>query len=306
MRTLVLILVMVLCVLPGGCAGSKSDRSSGKVEVAATFFPLYDFARQIGGERVHVTCLVPPGVSVHDWEPTPGDVARMMRADVLVYNGAELEPWVNRILPEFKGKRIVEATRGLELLRFDTEGNHRHGTKHHQSPYDPHAWLDPVNAQHYAAQIAEGLAEADPAGAAYYRKQLAAYTSELQALDGAYREAAARFKHREFVTAHAAFGYLAARYGLRQIPVAGLSPQAEPSPARLKELVQLVKEHGIRYVFFESAANPRLAQALAQEAGVDSLVLDPVAGFSQEEKAGEKDYIEVMEENLRVLQTALE
>lgn len=307
LRPRILILMVVLGVLLGGCTGSERGRGSEKVEVVATFFPLYDFARQIGGERAHVTCLVPPGVSVHDWEPTPGDVARMVKADVLVYNGAGLEPWVTRILPEFRGKRIVEATRGLELLQFDLQGNHQHEAADHQhGPYDPHAWLDPVYAQHYAAEIAGGLAEADPAGAAYYRKRLAAYTSDLQALDIAYREAAAGFEHREIVTAHAAFGYLAARYGLRQIPVAGLSPQAEPSPARLKELVQLVEENGIRYVFFESAANPRLAETLAREAGVNSLVLSPVAGLSPEEKAGAKDYITVMKENLTALQSALE
>lgn len=306
MRAPALILAVVLCILIGGCSWTQDVRSSGKVEVVATFFPLYDFACEVGGDKVNVTCLVPPGVSVHDWEPTPGDVARMMRADVLVYNGAELEPWVKRILPEFKGK-AVEATRGLELLRFDPEGNHRHETAgHRHGSYDPHAWLDPVNAQHYAAKIAEALAEVHPAGAVYYRKRLADYTADLQALDAAYREAAAGFEHREIVTAHAAFGYLAARYGLRQIPVAGLSPQAEPSPARLKELVQLVKEHGIRYVFFESAANPRLAETLAREAGVDSLVLSPVAGLSPGEQAGTKDYVTVMQENLLALQMALE
>lgn len=313
MRIWISILAVVLCILVGGCTRAENDHSTGKVEVVATFFPLYDFACQVGGERVQVRCLVPPGVSVHDWEPTPQDVARVVKADIFIYNGAGLEPWVERILPEFKGKRVVKATKGLKLLRFDAAGNHHHETgnhqheavNHHHGPYDPHAWLDPVNAQHYAARIAEGLAEADPACATYYRERLAAYTSELQSLDAAYREAAANFERREIVTAHAAFGYLAARYGLRQIPVAGLSPQAEPSPARLKELVQLVREHRIRYVFFESAASPRLAETLAREAGVGSLVLSPVAGLLPEEKADGKDYITVMKENLIALRTAL-
>jgi len=305
LRVRILILAAVLCVLLGGCARAGSDRGTGKVEVVATFYPLYDFVRQVGGERVEVRCLVPPGVSVHAWEPTPQDVARMVKADVFVYNGAGLEPWVEGVLSDFMGKEIVKATEGLRLMRFGEGAGHEHENGHRHAQYDPHAWLDPVNAQYYAERIAEGLAEADPAGAAYYEERLAAYKSELQALDAAYREAAKGFKHKEIVTSHAAFGYLAARYGLRQIPVAGFSPQAEPSPARLKELVQLVKEHGVRYVFFESAANPRLAETLAREAGVDSLVLSPVAGLLPEEKAGGKDYITVMKENLIALQTAL-
>ena len=306
MRVLVLIAALLSGLFSGGCGEVTNPVLGGKVAVVATFYPLYDFACKVGGERVRVTCLVPPGVSIHDWEPTPKDVARVVKADVFVYNGAGLEPWVERILPECEGKP-VEATRGLTLLRFEAEaegqgktaGEHRHGV------YDPHAWVDPVNAQHYVEAIAAGLAEADPTGAAYYRERAAAYTRQLEMLDEAYREAAARFTRREIVTSHAAFGYLARRYGLEQIPVAGLSPQAEPSPARLQELVALVRGRGIRYVFFETAASPRLAETLAREAGVQTLVLSPAAGLTPEERAGSKGYLAVMEDNLAVLQRAL-
>ncbi|MDI6631561.1 MAG: metal ABC transporter substrate-binding protein [Bacillota bacterium] len=295
-------------LLLGGCSGSGetafSPRSTGRLNVMATFYPLCDFTRKVGGERVAVTCLVPPGVSVHDWEPTPRDIARAVQADVLVYNGAGLEPWIEQILPEFKGA-AVEATQGLTLLRFDAE-THGHGETAGHGAYDPHAWLDPVCAVHYVKRITAALVEADPAGAEYYQKRAAAYISQLEELDTAYREAAAAFARREIVTSHAAFGYLAARYGLKQIPVAGLSPQAEPSPARLAELVGLVREHGVKYVFFETAASPRLAETLAQEAGVETLVLSPAAGLTPEERAGKKDYIAVMRDNLAALITALE
>lgn len=307
---LVIVLVLLLCSLFSGCAGDKGRTDPGKVQVVATFFPLYDFARQVGGERVEVTCLVPPGVSVHEWEPTARDVRRVLRADLFVYNGAGLEPWVDRVLPEFRGRAVVEATRGLDLMPYKGEGEDHAGKEaaaedHHHGSYDPHAWLDPVRAQHYVRQIAAGLSRVDPAGKAYYEARAVAYSERLAALDRAYREAAAHFKRREIVTAHAAFGYLAARYGLRQIPVAGLSPQAEPSPARLQELVTLVRQHGVKYIFFDAAVSPRLAETLAREAGVKSLVLSPAAGLSPEEKSGQKDYLGVMEDNLAVLITAL-
>ncbi|RPF46611.1 zinc transport system substrate-binding protein [Thermodesulfitimonas autotrophica] len=307
---LVIAVVLLLCLLLGGCAGDKEGTGAGKVQVVATFFPLYDFARQVGGERVEVTCLVPPGVSVHEWEPTARDVRRVLRADLFVYNGAGLEPWVDRVLPEFRGRAVVEATRGLDLMLYTGEGEDHAGKEaaaehHHHGPYDPHAWLDPVRAQHYVRQIAAGLSRVDPAGKAYYETRAAAYIERLAALDRAYREATAHFKRREIVTAHAAFGYLAARYGLRQIPVAGLSPQAEPSPARLQELVTLVRQHGVKCIFFDAAVSPRLAETLAREAGVKSLVLSPAAGLSPEEKSGQKDYVAVMEDNLAVLITAL-
>jgi len=299
--------VLLLTLFAAGCTGVRT-LDDGKVHVVATFFPLYDFARQVGGERVKVSCLVPPGTSVHEWEPSVRDIRRAVRADLFIYNGAGLEPWVERMLPEFREEAVVEATRGLALLRYEGEERREENTatKHRQDGlYDPHAWLDPVLAQHYVKEIAAGLARVDPAGRSYYQKRAQAYISRLAVLDGAYREAAVHFKRREIVTAHAAFGYLAARYGLRQIPVAGLSPQAEPSPARLKELVALVRRHGVRYIFFDSAVNPRIAETLAREAKVKSLVLSPAAGLSPEEKSGQKDYVAVMEDNLAALVTAL-
>ncbi|RJX19683.1 MAG: ABC transporter substrate-binding protein [Ammonifex sp.] len=301
----VLAAVLVLTAA-GGCQSRQAAVTGGKVEVVATFFPLYDFACQVGGERAHVTCLVPPGVSVHEWEPTPGDLTRVLAADMLLFNGAGLEPWIEGILPEIRGKVLVKATRGLTLSRF-TSG---HGTTEahddgHHYVYDPHAWVDPVNAQHYVKQVAAGLIKADPAGSAYYRQRAGDFIVRLQRLDGEYRAAAAGFKRKEIVTSHAAFGYLAARYGLEQIPVAGLSPQAEPSAARLKELVRLLREREIAYVFFEELASPRMAETLAREAGVKTLVLSPVVGATPEERAGTKGYVAVMEENLAALKKAL-
>jgi zinc transport system substrate-binding protein len=305
-RILSVLAVILVLVAAGGCQPGQSVVNGGKVEVVATFFPLYDFACQVGGERAHVTCLVPPGVSVHEWEPTPGDLTRVLTADVLVYNGAGLEPWIDGLLPEIGEKVLVESTRGLTLTRF-TSG---HGTTEahddaHHYVYDPHAWVDPVNARYYVKQVTDGLIKADPAGAGYYRQQASVFTARLQKLDGDYRAAAAGFQRKEIVTSHAAFGYLAARYGLEQIPVAGLSPQAEPSAARLKELVQLLQEKEVTHVFFEDQASPRLAETLAREAGVKTLVLSPAVGATPEERAGTRDYIAVMEANLAALKKAL-
>ncbi|ACX52326.1 periplasmic solute binding protein [Ammonifex degensii KC4] len=305
-RWLVLGLIVSLVALAGcGASAPTTQEKPAKLSVVATFFPLADFARQVGGDRVEVTCLVPPGVSVHDWEPSPGDLTKIMQSELFIYNGAGLEPWVDKVLPEYKGKP-VEAVKGIKLLTFaevgGVEGEDHH---HYHGEVDPHAWLDPVNAQQYVKNILEGLLAVDPQGADYYRQRVEAYEKKLQELDKAYREAAAHFRHREIVVSHAAFGYLAHRYGLKQIPIAGLSPQAEPSPAKLAELVRLIKGRHVKYVFFESPANPRVAETLAREAGVKALVLNPVAGLTPEEKSGAKGYLEVMQDNLKVLQQAL-
>lgn len=303
------------------------------VRVVASFYPLYYFARQVGGERVDVTSLVPTGVEPHDWEPTASDVKALNRAQVFVYNGAGFEPWVEKVLGSLENPKLiaVDTSHGLELLEagedphghaHDAAGDHRDEHPHaegsgkgeggadhadgHAGAPDPHIWLDPVYNQHQVQRIADALAQADPAGKDVYAANARALIEKLKALDKEYQTLAA-CPRKEIVISHAFFAYPARRYGLEQIPIiAGLSPNAEPTPKQIAELVRLVKEHNIRYIFFETLVSNKVAEVIARETGARALVLNPIEGLTPEEAAKGKDFLTLMQENLSNLKLALE
>ncbi len=300
MRQVVALLALAVAA---GCA-ARSPQS--KVEVVASFYPLYEFAGEVGGGRVEIRQLVPPGVSPHDYELKPSDVAAVQGARVFLYNGAGLEPWAARLAEELPQEAVrVEATRGLPLV--PRQEDHDHGQDPtHREQLDPHVWLDPVLAQAMVDHVAEGLARADPEGAAVYRERADRLKSRLQDLHVRYRETLRRCRSRLLLTSHAAFGYLARRYGLRLESVAGLSHEAEPSPRRLRELVELGRREGVRAVFAETLVGTRAVEALARELGARVLVLDPLEGLSEGDLRQGKGYFSGMEENLRQLAEGLD
>lgn len=251
---------------------------------------MYEFARQVAGDRAEVVSLVPAGVEPHDWEPTPQDIVLAQGARVIVVNGSGLEPWAGRVVRE-AGTRavIVTATEGLPL-----------------EPSDPHVWLDPVLAQSQAGAIRAGLARADPDNARVYAENARAYQAKLAALHEAFQAGLRDCATRDLVVSHAAFGYLARRYGLTMVPIMGTAPEAEPSPAQLAAIVRLARERKVRTVFFETLLSPRLAETLAREVGARTLVLNPVEGLTKEEAAAGRDYVALMEENLRNLRAGLD
>jgi len=265
--------------------------------VVATIYPLWDFSRQVAGDRAEVVALVPPGVEPHDWEPAPQDVARLQKAQVFVYNGAGFEPWVDRVLPDLPENVLkINATEGLPL----------------QSPpwysggVDPHVWLDPVLAQAQVDRIRDALSRADPTGVAAYQAGAQRLRTELDALHRRYAEVLRTCRRKEFVTAHAAFGYLAARYGLRQVAIAGIDPEAEPSPARLLEVVKFMRRTGARVVYAETLTESRVAEAVARETGAQVNVLNPIEGLTREEQSRGLDYMTLMNDNLRQLADGLD
>jgi len=289
---------------PGGTAtpGEGAGTGGERMQVVASVYPLYFFARRVGGDRVEVVSLVPPGAEPHDWEPRASDLKTLNSARVFVYNGAGLEPWVDRALKSLDNKGLipVDTSAGLPLLTGNGEGGHEPGG------YDPHIWLDPVLAQEQVKRIAAALSQADPAGKDVYEANAQALIAELAALDRDY-QALAACPRREIVITHAFFGYPARRYGLVQVPmVTSLSPEAEPTPRQLAELVRFVRERGIRYIFVETLVSDRVGRVLAQEAGAQVLVLNPIEGLTPEEEAQGKDYLTLMRENLANLRQGLE
>jgi zinc transport system substrate-binding protein len=283
-------IVLAAALILAGCQGAPAP---GKPVVVATIYPLWDLARQVAGDRAEVVSLVPPGVEPHDWEPSAQDVTAVQRATVFIHSGTGLDAWATRLLAGLPGRtRVIDTSIGLELLRQGAS-------------VDPHVWLDPTLARAQAQAIAGGLAQADPAGGPVYLQNAAALAARLDALDQAFAAGLRDCARRELVTSHAAFAYLARRYRLTQVPIMGLAPEAEPSPADLATIVQTARRLKVTHVFFEPLVSPRLAQTLAREIGATALPLDPIEGVGREQAAAGTGYVELMQANLANLRVGL-
>ncbi len=285
------IICLVLLVFFAGCVAQEKE--SGKIKIVTTFYPLYEFSKRIGGDKVEVSILIPAGVEPHDWEPRPGDIIKVESARIFVYNGAGFEPWVVEMLKGINSKKLiaVDSSYGIELIK--------------DNGMDPHIWLDPVFAKHQVELIEEALVKSDPQNEDYYRANAKALKEDLTTLDEEIKKELSTTKKKVFIASHTAFGYFAKRYGLTQISIAGLSPNVEPSPSKVAEIVKLAKENEVKYIFFETLVNPRLSEVIAKEAGAGTLMLNPIEGLSEAEIKQGKTYFTVMRENVKNLKLAL-
>ncbi len=289
MRLLGLVLVGALTV--AGCGGRSA--SATKLSVVTSFYPLYAFTQRLGGDRVEIRNLVPAGAEPHDYEPTPQDLKVLATANLLIYNGAGFEPWVTKLLPQLPERVVkIEATKGLPLAK-------------EEAGLDPHVWLDPILAQEQVDNIVAGLIRVDPDGKAVYDANTAKLKQDLQALHRRFADTLRTCEQKTFITSHEAFGYLARRYALEPIAISGLSPDTEPSPAKLKELAALARRHGVQVIYSETLVSPRVAEALAREVRARVRVLNPLEGLTVEELNAGKNYFTVMNENLRSLAEGL-
>ncbi|MEN6412328.1 MAG: zinc ABC transporter substrate-binding protein [Veillonellales bacterium] len=297
-----------------GCGSrSNSTQASGeKIKIVATMYPVYEFAKQVGKDKVAVTMLVPPGAEPHDWEPTPKDLAQIRTAKLFLYHGANLEPVDKLLTKEVLGTTTaVEISKGIPLLTKTAEAKDetkepQEDHDQHHSGTDTHVWLDPLYAQQEINNIAAALAAIDPQNKEYYQDNARQYNSELEKLNQEYQTALANVPHRDIIASHDAFGYLAKRYNLRQVAIMGLNPDTEPTPDKMAKVVNFCREHQVKYIFFETVVNPKLSQTIAKETGAGLLVLNPVESLSAEEMKQGKNYLSIMRENLVNLQTALE
>jgi zinc transport system substrate-binding protein len=302
------LLVLLALVLPA-CNSVDSvptfspDRA--KVRIAASFYPLSEFSRAVGGDHVSVINLVPAGVEPHDWEPTTRHILRLNEARLFVYNGAGFEHWTAKTLTSLNNQNLVgvETTQGFHLINLagaEPGGNSGLGV------VDPHIWLDPQGAIHQVTEIRTALVQVDPANRVAYEANASAYTAKLTALDQEFREGLSQCRTKRFFTSHAAFSYLAAQYGLEQHAIMGLSPDAEPKPQDLSRIVNEAKQWGIRYIFFETLVSDKVAKTVAGEVGAKTLVLNPLEGLTTAEIQQGQNYLSVMRTNLINLKLALE
>ncbi|NLD32907.1 MAG: zinc ABC transporter substrate-binding protein [Trichococcus flocculiformis] len=309
-------LVGATALLAGcGAAGSTTENTeSDKLQVVTTFYPMYDFTKQVAQDDAEVSMLLEAGMEVHSFEPSSQMIAEIQDADVFIYNSPEMETWVPDVLASIDTSDMVVicASDAITLLEYEGEAHaHDHESEEkganagHSHTVDPHVWLDPVLAQTEVSTIAEGLAEADPDNAEDYLENAGIYNGKLNELDEAYRAAFEGTENRTFVTQHAAFAYLAARYDLNQISVTGLNAEVEPSAAALATLSDYVKANNISHIYFENNASSQTAETLAEEVGVELAVLSPLEGITEEDQKKGSVYISVMLDNLEALKKSI-
>ena len=275
-----------------------SNVSTSKLKVVASFFPVYEFVRIVGGDKADASVIIPIGVEPHDFDPTIQQIQGVESAAILVYNGAGMETtWINKLNPKF----AVDTSKGLNLRESNDPEIH--------VPTDPHIWLDPILAIHQVENIRDGLIKVDPKNAAYYDQNTDKFIGQLKSLDASIRGnlSGSNCAKRDFIAFHDAFSYFAKEYGLNQHSIKGLTPEGEILPQRLVEVVQLAKNLGINVIYSEDLIDPRSAQVIAEEIPNGKVVvLSPIEGIKPQEQQLGIGYLEKMYQDLSALKEGLQ
>lgn len=276
-------LLSLVALSAGACARDEAGGRPDRTQVVASFYPLAEAAERIGGDRVRVANLTPAGAEPHDLELTPRALDQLLDADLVLYLGAGFQPAIEEALPDVEGD-VVDALDGLPL---------------HDDESDPHVWLDPVLWASVVRRVGDALERAQPDGASDHGEREAVYLADIQEVHSEYEKALRSCERDLLVTAHEAFGYLAERYDLREEPIAGISPEAEPDPKRMAGLADLVADEDVTTIFTETLVSPKVAESLARQAGVKTAVLDPL------ESEPDGGYAAGMRANLQALSKGL-
>jgi zinc transport system substrate-binding protein len=268
--------------------------------VLATFYPVYDFARNVAGDKINVSLLVPMTVDVHAFEPTPSSVQAVASARVLIYSGAGLEPWIPSIVAAADNPNLVlvDSSAGIATLPVPPQFQQANRT------VDPHIWLDPLLAKRQVANILQGLIAADPADAASFRANAVTYDAKLDLLHSEALNLTSNPATRYFVTFHEAFAYFAKEYNLTQIPIAGPFEE-DPTPTDIQNVINAIHTYHLCYVGYESLENPAISQSIASQTNATLILMDPIEGLTPADQALGKTYIIKMQEDLNAFSLAL-
>jgi len=288
--------IFAACGTQGTASSASSTKNDDTINVVTTFYPMYEFTKAVVGDEGDVTLLIPAGNEPHEYEPSAQDMTKITDADVFVYNSDALEGWAANGLDtvDTDKTKVIQTAEGITLSESD-------GASEEAGELDPHVWLDPVLAKQEVETITAGLTDQFPDKADVFEKNAEAYIAKLTDLDKKYQAAFDNATQRSFVTQHAAFGYLAKEYGLTQEAISGISPEEEPSAARLAALKTFVEDHDLSIIYFEETASSKVAEALADETGVATEVLNPIEGITQADLDDGVTYLSIMEDNLKSL-----
>ncbi len=315
------------CALKDRLSLRPSLPDSSRPVVYTSIYPLYDFTKKIAGENVTVINITPAGIEPHSFEPSTKLLAELTKASLFIYNGAGMEPYLEKLQKAMQKSPLlmVEASRGITLIKHDhqestvsmetsseteLEASFTHHDEneavHEHEGVDPHTWLSPACARQIGQNILQALVQIDPEQQATYEKNFRVLQAQLTELDLQYKETLTSCQRKDLVVTHEAFGYLCREYGLNQISVMGLHAEAEPTPGTLKEIIKLVNNKEIKYIFFEALYSPKVAETISRETNTKILVLNPLGSLTEKALEDGRDYFSIMKENLENLKQALE
>ena len=283
-------------------ATTKTGRQSAqsKINVVASFYPVYQFVKEVGDDKINLSILIPIGAEPHNFDPTIQEVQKANSANLLVYNGASMEePWIHNLTPQ----NTVDTSKGINLLANPNDPDIK-------GPYDPHLWLDPVLAIQQVKNIRDGLDKVDPKNAAYYNQNAQNFIGQLTKLDTAIKGnlTSSNCAKKDFIPFHLAFAYFAKQYGLNLHPIhEGLTPSGEVLPQKLVEVVNLAQKLGLKVIYSEDLIDPRSAQAIAEQIpGAKVMVLSPIEGINATEQKAGVTYLDKMYQDLAALKVGLQ
>jgi len=297
----ILVAVIIVAALAGlYLTNNKGTEPSSKIKVLATFYPIYDFAQNVGGDKVSVSLLVPETVDVHDFEPTPSSIADVSSANVLIYSGAGLEPWIQNVITSAENPKLiqVDTSKGIQLLPVPAQFQKNNQT------IDPHIWLDPLNAKQQVNNILQGLIKADPADTQYFTQNAQAYEAKLDILNSQAINATTNTATKYFVTFHEAFSYFAKQYNVTQLPILGPF-EDQPTPSDINNVINTINQYHLKYVGYESLENPAISQSIGSQTNATLINMNPIEGLTADEKANGDNYITLMQKDITNIGLAL-
>ncbi|MEK6645845.1 MAG: zinc ABC transporter substrate-binding protein [Candidatus Firestonebacteria bacterium] len=298
------IAIIILGIIKVSNIAQKPKGNSQKIRIVTTIFPLYDFAKNIGQDKVEVLLLLPPGVEPHSFEPKPSDIAKISEADIFIYTGKFMEPWAQDIIKGVSGKnvKIIDSSVGIKMIPVVF-----HNDDELKGSMDPHIWLDFDNAKTMVQTIVQAISEKDKNNANYYQQKADEYKNKLFALDVEYKTSLSKCKSTEIVYGgHYAFGYLSKRYNLKYLSAQGVSPDAQPTAQNLVQLVEQIKKDNIKYVFYEELTSSKIAETLANETKAKLLLLSAAHNLTKKDFENNVSFLSIMEKNLINLKIGLQ
>ena len=334
---ILLALLFTACSKPAANNEAKNEESNSKLNVYASVYPIYDFTKKIGGDKINLSMLTKPGEEPHHYEPSSDDIKNLSKADLFIYNGAGLESFTDKIIESNPDLKTCQASEGVDLIKathdhdhdhdfcqnsdnanhnhnHENENNHNHEAKenhssheeeHHHGMYDPHTWLSIKNAKIEMENIKNKLSEIDPDNASYYQKNFDKYAKMCDDLDKEYSQKISVLPNRVMVVSHQAFGYLCGDYGLSQVPIKNISNEDEPDAQTMAQIIDYIKKNNIKYICVEEMTSTKIADTIKAETGAQIKVLSPVETLTQEQMDKGEDYFSIMENNLKILEEVL-
>lgn len=319
--------ILLIIIFLSSCTSKKTEETSDlgnkinedRLKIVTSIYPMYDFTKKIVEDKAYVENIIPIGTQSHGWEPTPNDIIKLNDADMFIYNGAGMEPWVDDVLNSINNDDliVVEASKGVELIEsthdhsHEDEHDHNHEDDeddhhgHSHGKYDPHVWISLKNSALEMKNIKNAVSEKDVDNKEFYEQNFAKYEEILVNMDNDFSQKASNFASKYIVVSHEAFGYLCEDYRLEQVGIEGIYADSEPNPQKMKEIIDFIKENKVRVVFYESSDKQKVAKAVADEAGIGIALLNPFETLTKEQIDNGEDYISVMQNNFDELEKAL-